>query len=195
MMGLVGVVVFSACANVRLDRSTVDSIPSWTAPQLFEVALFHVEQGDFFRAEQYLVAARSLGYDNAATTYWLVRACVSASRYHSALRHAEEHLRHNPSNWRLRLVVASLHEALGELEHARRELMIVVRSDPERPLPHYRIGMLDVAVPEKREAARAHLEEYLALAPHGFYAEEVRAALESWQADHDVSDSEMEPEP
>jgi Flp pilus assembly protein TadD len=170
-------------------------VPPPTREQLFEVALFHAQRGDFFRAEQYLVASRLHGHEDEATTYWLVRICVSAGRYHAALRHAREHLRRNPGNWRLRLVVASIHEALGEADEARRQLDGVVQTAPGRALPHYRIGMLDGASRENRERARAHLERYLALAPEGAHADEARAALQRWDADDAMARSDSEATP
>lgn len=120
-LGLVLIYLACGCANVRTHTSQPDVLPILTAEELFQVAMFQAQRGDLFRAEQYLVAARNHGYDDTTATYWLVRVCVSAGRYHSALRHAQVHLDRNPSDWHLRLVVASIHEALGELEKARRQ--------------------------------------------------------------------------
>ena len=113
------------CASLRGQPSNATDFPTLTAEELFQVALFQAQRGDLFRAEQYLVAARTQGHDDATTTYWLVRVCVSAGRYHSALRHGQERLSRNPGDWRLRLVVASIHEALGEISKAREQYLVL----------------------------------------------------------------------
>lgn len=148
-----------------------------TAEDLFLLGVSHARSGDLLRAEQYLSAARQRGHDEAATVYWLVRVCVAASRYQSALVHAADYLRSHPTHWSLRLVVASIYEALGDVARARSELERIVRGEPERPLPHYRLAMLYRSRDADRERAKAHLEDYLKLNPQGRHAPEVRSAL------------------
>ena len=148
-----------------------------TAEDLFLLGVSHARSGDLLRAEQYLSAARQRGHDEAATVHWLVRVCVAASRYQSALAHAADYLRSHPTHWSLRLVVASIYEALGDVARARSELERIVRGEPERPLPHYRLAMLYRSRDADRERAKAHLEDYLRLNPQGLHAPEVRSAL------------------
>jgi len=148
-----------------------------TAEDLFYLAVSHARSGDLLRAEQYLSAARQRGYDESAVVYWLVRVCVASSRYQSALGHAADHLRDHPSDWSLRLIVASIHEALGDLVRARWELERIVRAAPGRPLPHYRLAMLYRSSEEDQERAREHLAEYLRLTPRGPHAAEVTLVL------------------
>ena len=126
-ISLVAVFVCMACgcANMRSRPSDTVDFPRLTAEELFQVALLQARRGDLFRAEQYLIAARAQGHDDATTTYWLVRVCVSAGRYHSALRHGQERLSRNPGDWRLRFVVASIHEALGEISKAREQYLVL----------------------------------------------------------------------
>jgi predicted Zn-dependent protease len=93
------------------------------------------------------------------------------------LGHAADYLREHPADWSLRLVVASIHEALGDVARAKSELERVVRAQPARPLPHYRLAMLYRNEEADRERARAHLEAYLRLTPEGPHAAEVRSAL------------------
>jgi len=144
---------------------------------LFLLAVSHAQSGDLLRAEQYLSAARHRGYNESAVTYWLVRVCVVASRYQSALGHAADYLREHPADWSLRLVVASIHEALGDVARAKSELKRVIIAQPARPLPHYRLAMLYRDQEADHERARAHLEAYLRLTPEGPHAAEVRSAL------------------
>ncbi|MGB3052209.1 MAG: tetratricopeptide repeat protein [Polyangiales bacterium] len=152
-------------------------LTSVTAEDLFLLGVSHARSGDFLRAEQYLSAARQRGHDEAAVIYWLVRVCVAASRYQSALSHAGDYLRDHPAHWSLRLVVASIYEALGDRARAESELEHIVRAQPERPLPHYRLAMLYRNREDDRGRSKAHLEEYLRLAPQGPHAPEARSVL------------------
>ena len=165
-------------ADIRKTTSAEAVVPNVTPAALFEVALLHARRGDSLRAEQYLSAARAYGYDEAAATYWLVRVCLEAGRYQSARTHAIEYLRDHPGHWVLRLVVATIHEALGDLARARTELERVVESEPLEPLGHYRLAMLYRRLESSPESrTQSHLEAYLKLAPQGAHAEEVRDAL------------------
>ena len=142
---------------------------------LFAAGISHAAVGDLLRAEQYLTAARLRGYDESTVVYWLVRVCVAASRYQSALRHSSDYLRRHPSDWSLRLIVASIHEALGDASRARDELERIVSSRPDHALPHYRLALVYFRHDDER--ARSHFEAYLRLAPDGPHAPEVRSAL------------------
>lgn len=165
-------------AAVRRDVQAPNELPSIAPKTLFEIGLLHAEQGDLLRAEQYLIAARGRGYDGPTVAYWLVRVCVAAGRYQSALDHASRHLRDNPSYWRLRLVVASLHEALGDHQRARLELEHIVKTQPTMPLPHYRLAMLYSQQPAWIQGAALHFQAYLDLDPDGAHAPEVQTLLE-----------------
>ena len=153
------------------------SLPSITPEELFEVGLLHARQGDLLRAEQYLNAARDQDFDEAKVAYWLVRVCVAAGRYQSGLDHALRYIRDNPADWRLRLVAASIHEALGHLERAQVELEHIVSAQPGSPLPHYKLGMLYLRNGARFHRATGQFEAYLALAPEGPHATEVETLL------------------
>ncbi len=167
---------------VRRQDAEEVALSGLSSDELFEIALFQARRGDFLRAEQYLSAARQEGHSEFEVVYWLVRVCVSAGRFHSALAHASEHLRAHPSNWRLRLVVASIHEALGDLWSAQLQLESIVDAEPNRPLPRYRLAMLYRRLHAVSERAVPHLKAYLALEPDGPHAAEVRMVLD--RADH-----------
>ena len=177
---LLGVSVLLGChhAGVAKTGASQEAARGVTPEGLFEVGLLHARRGDSLRAEQYLSAARFQGYDEAATVYWLVRVCLAAGRYQSALRHAADYLREHPGHWVLRLVVATIYEALGKLGRARVELERVVESKPLEPLGHYRLAMLYQRLqPPGFARAMHHLEVYLELAPDGAHAEEAKDAL------------------
>ncbi len=75
----------------------------------------------------------------------------------------------------MRVVLASLQQALGDPEEAIVQLRAACRLAPEEPLPHYHLGTL---LAERGEpGARAALERYLELAPDAPHAEEARALL------------------
>lgn len=162
---------FSQGPDLQGELSTVSD------DDLLFLAASHARSGDMLRAEQYLSAARQRGHDEAVVVYWLVRVCVAASRYQSALGHATSYLRDHPSDWSLRLVVATIHEALGDLTRAQSELERIVRAEPSMPLPHYRLAMLYRDRWTDQERARGHFHEYLRLTPEGPHAAEVRSAL------------------
>lgn len=149
-----------------------------TAEDLFLLGVSHAHSGDFLRAEQYLAAARQGGHEQAPAIRWLVRVCIAASRYQSALVHAHRYLRENPTHWSLRLVVASLHEALGDSARAKSELEQIVRAEPDWALPHYRLAMLYRVTGDDRARSDAELEQYLALAPDGRHAAEAQSVLD-----------------
>ena len=174
-----GLAVLGGCHHVTLHQrpDLQAELSTVTGEDLLFLAVSHARSGDLLRAEQYLSAARQRGHDEATVVYWLVRVCVAASRYQSALGHAANYLRDHPSDWPLRLVVATIHEALGDVDRAQSELERIVAAEPAMPLPHYRLAMLYRSRKDDQERATLHLEEYLRLTPEGPHAAEVRSAL------------------
>jgi tetratricopeptide (TPR) repeat protein len=163
-------------------------LSSVTADQLFDLALLYTGQGDLQRAEQYLSAAQQRGYEEPAVVFWLVRVCILAGRYHSALEHAGRYLRQHPEAWPLRLVVASIHEALGDFGRARANLEAIVEAEPDRALPHYRIALLYLEHSDTSRA-RHHLQQYLRLAPEGSHGPEADATLRALERSKTHRDS------
>jgi len=182
--------MIAGCHHATLHQSSElqSELTTVTSEDLFLLGVSHARSGDLLRAEQYLTAARQRGHDAASAIYWLVRVCVAANRYHSALGHAAQYLRDHPTHWPLRLVVASIYEALGDLALAESELEQIVRAAPDRALPHYRLAMLYRNREDDRGRSRAHLEEYLKLTPRGAHAAEARSVLS------EVSETEMGPQ-
>ncbi len=182
--------MISGCHHAVLHQGSElqAELTTVTSQDLFFLGVSHARSGDLLRAEQYLTAARRRGYDEASAIYWLVRVCVAASRYRSALRHAAQYLRDHPAHWPLRLVVASIHEALGDLVRAESELEHIVKSAPDSPLPHYRLALLYRLTDDDGVRSKAHLEEYLKLMPRGPHAAEAQSILS------DVSETEMGPQ-
>ena len=174
-----GFVIVGGCHHATLYQGPdlQAQLSAVRAQVLLSLAVSHARSGDLLRAEQYLSAARERGHAEATVVYWLVRVCVAASRYQSALGHAANYLRDHPEDWPLRLVVATIHEALGDLALAQSELERIVEAEPALPLPHYRLAMLYRSGYVDQKLARRHLEEYLTLTPKGPHAAEVRSVL------------------
>jgi tetratricopeptide (TPR) repeat protein len=173
------VVLAAGCQHAAMRRSAAAATdhPRITADELFRTGLLQASRGDLMRAEQYLNAARSQGYAAPMVAYWLVRVCVAAGRFHSALDHASRYLRDAPNDWQLRFVVASILEALGDFDAARIELEQIVRAEPKSPLPRYRLAMLYAREGPDAELAVSHYRAYLALDPGGPHAAEVKTLL------------------
>lgn len=182
--------VVNGCHHATLHQGSElqAELTTVTAKDLFLLGVSHARSGDLLRAEQYLTAARQRGHDEASAIFWLVRVCVEASRYRSALSHAAQYLRDHPTHWQLRLVVASIYEAIGDLARAESELEHIVKVAPDRALPHYRLAMLYRTREDDRGRTRAHLEQYLKLTPRGPHAAEAHSVL------NEVSDTEMGPQ-
>lgn len=172
--------VILGCNHPTLHQSSElqSELTNVTSEDLFLLGVSHAQSGDFLRAEQYLAAARQRGHEQASAIRWLVRVCIAASRYQSALSHADRYLSENPTHWSLRLVVASLHEALGDSAHAESELERIVRAKPHWALPHYRLAMLYRDNGDDRARINAQLEQYLELAPRGPHAAEAQSFLD-----------------
>lgn len=183
LSALLAVLMLASCHGASVHRARPghgrgDGLETVSADDLFDVAIVYANRGDWLRAEQYLSAARVEGYEEASVVYWLVRVCVAAGRYQSALNHAETHLTSHPEDAGLRLVVASLLEALGDQDRARYELEQMLRIWPKNSLAHYRLALLYLGIPTGHDRAANHFEAYLALDPSGAHAAEARAKLE-----------------
>jgi len=187
---LVLVCCLAACGGASTKGAAPPDDPLTTspAPALFEQGRALVARGDYIRAEQYLVAAMERGHPSDEVMPVLLDACVRGRRYQSALDHAFGQLRRTPEDWRLRYVVATLHEALGDRAKARLELERIIVGDPSFAKAHYSLGlMLDSAGDHERGAVE--MQRYLELEPEGIYAADARARITS------MPQSEPQPEP
>lgn len=169
----------SASAEVHTTSAATarDPLDSITAEELLRRGEVLAEHGDFVRAEQYLLAARSRGVDETRVIPPLMQVCVRASRLSAAIGYAEPYLERHPGEWPLRILVASIHLGLGHLAEARAHLERALRDGrPEPAEAHYLLGIVLREQVEDAEARR-HFERYLALEPRGVHAEEVAAIL------------------
>lgn len=158
--------------------SAPDPLDTISAEELFERGVRLGRAGDFIRAEQYIAAAVERGFPEERAMPALMAACVQASRLSAALGYAEPYLARHPTQWSLRLLVASIHMGLRAHDRARDELQRVLRDAPEEPAEaHYFLGVLHRDALDGMDTARAHFRRYLELAPDGAHRDEAVSTL------------------
>jgi tetratricopeptide (TPR) repeat protein len=148
-----------------------------TPEHLLERGRAFADVGDLTRAEQYLAAALDAGADEKVVLPLLLRVCVSAKRYRVAIGYAEPALSRHPQDFRLRMVIASLHAAVDEFDIAKQQLEIVLQTHPDEAGAHYALAVILHDELHQLVDADAHFREYLRLAPDGPHAPEAKAAL------------------
>ena len=168
-----------------------DPLASVRASDLYRRGVALARAGDFVRAEQYLTAAIARGYPQARALPALLRVCVASSRLRAALGHAEPYLERNPDAWSLRYLVASIYLGVGEADRARESLERVIADAPGQADPHYLLGIVLRDELGDRPAAGRHFARYLALAPRGAHAAEVRSAVRAIAAEPPARPSKL----
>lgn len=133
--------------------------------------------GDTTRAEQYFAAALGQEKNEAAILPLLLAVCVSDGRYRVAIEYAEQYLRRHPNDVRVRFVLGTMYEAVGESEAARSNLETVVGAEPEDAEAQYALAVLLRDGDHDPVAADPHFREYLRLSPRGAHAEAAQASL------------------
>lgn len=165
-------------ADGGTGTTAADPLDSISGEELFRRGQVLTRAGDFVRAEHYLAAAIRNGYPEERALPALLRACIEAERLVAALSYAEPFLARHPSQWSLRLLVASIHMGLEHDARALEELERVLRDAPEEPpQAHYFLGVLYRDRLEDPETATEHFQRYVALAPDGPHVEEARAEI------------------
>jgi len=153
------------------------------ARRLFELGRQAAQAGDSIRSEQYLSLAIDAGFDQRKALPLLLRVCLQDSRLRSALDHAEPYLLQHPDDRALRYLVATIHLSLGQVDAARLNLEELLRTDPNNADAHYLLGIVDMeALPN--DSVR-DFQTYLALAPQGARAFEVKSRLMELQVSAD----------
>jgi len=186
----------TACGSARapLPKAPADTDPNQThaAEQAFKKGRESASHGDSVRAEQYLQLALDKGYDRRRALPVLLNVCLSSGRLRAALNDAEPELRERPDDLELRYLVAAIHLGLGQREEAQAELGQLLRVDPRDPAALFLLGVIESDDLGDDGAARSHFGDYLAVAPNGKHAAEVRDRL-SLMGARGVARSEIEP--
>lgn len=137
---------------------------------------------DYLRAAQYLSLAEraDVSPERAEELFRLgLRIAVKSKNYGDAIQRCQERLRQK-EDLSLRRLLAALFEAHGDMREAERQHQLILQIHPSA-VEH----MVQVArfyerstMPDKLAQARALYESYLAKAPQGSEAPQVRTALQ-----------------
>jgi len=165
----------TAGTNVQARMATMRK--EQTQDKLVDRGKAFASIGDTTRAEQYFAAAMSQGKNEAAILPMLLTVCLSDGRYRVAIEYAEQYLKEHPSDVRVRFVLGTIYEAVGEEEPARSNLEAVLGAEPEDADAHYALAVLLRDGDHDPVAADPHFREYLRLRPRGSHAEEAEASL------------------
>lgn len=176
VLGLVG------CAQSpeapRHPRSARDE--QRTPDALYARGLDWARRGDMVRAEQYMALAVRAGYPEPKALVAIVDACLAASRLRAALNYAEPYVRRHPGAWRVRLLVASIHAALGHDLVAREELRRTLAHPEASAETQYLLASLLDQRFDDEAGARDAYAAYVERAPQGEHVAEAAA----WLAEH-----------
>ena len=133
--------------------------------------------GDTTRAEQYFAAAIAQGGNESAVLPLLLSVCISDGRYRVAIEYAEQYLKAHPNDLRVRFLLGTVYEAVGDTVSARSNLQAVVDAHPEDAEAQYALAILFRDGDHDPVSADPHFREYLRLNPRGAHAEEAQASL------------------
>jgi tetratricopeptide (TPR) repeat protein len=133
--------------------------------------------GDLLRAEQYYLRAEALGEPEDGMLPRLLRVLVKAQRYDEALARCRRRLESKPTDRATRYVEAALFVALDRAKEAEKELETLQRTQPDDADAYLALGRLYRDIGDAR--ARPMFEKYLALAPNGESAAQVRFDLQT----------------
>lgn len=168
-------------ALARLVQNPQDPRP------LLELAQSFAREGDMLRARQYLrVAGRhpnSAQYRDDIFRQSLLVA-VRSNQYREAIDLGEQRLAEQEDR-PVRVLLANLHEALGELRAAERERQLVLLHNPRATESWIDLARFyeRSALPQARDKARRAYSQCLRLSPTGHIAERARAALRTLDFD------------
>jgi tetratricopeptide (TPR) repeat protein len=148
-----------------------------TPDKLLDRGKAFASMGDTTRAEQYYAAAIARGGSEVGIEPLLLSVCVQDGRYRVAIEYAEQYLKTHANDLRVRFLLGTIYEAVGDPARARSNLQIVVDGHPEDPDAHYALAILARDGDHDPVAADQHFREYLRLNPRGPHAEEAQASL------------------
>lgn len=147
-----------------------------TPDKLFERGKGFASIGDVTRAEQYLTSALERGGDSAKITPVLLQVYIDGRRFRNAVEHCERALEKDPQNLRLRFLLGTLYNAVGDGPSATAALERVLVLDPNHAEAHYALAVLQREA-HNADPADRHFREYLRISPKGPHAAEARGSL------------------
>jgi tetratricopeptide (TPR) repeat protein len=164
-----------SAADVKARMATMKKED--THDKLLDRGKAFASMGDTTRAEQYYAAAMAQGGNEAIIEPLLLSVCIADGRYRVAIQYAEEYLKKHPNDLRVRFLLGTVYEAVGDSPGARSNLQAVVEAHPEDPDAHYALAILARDGDHDPISADQHFREYLRLNPRGPHAEEAQASL------------------
>ena len=169
----------SGCApregtKVKTSRDLMER--EQTPDKLFERGKGFASVGDLTRAEQYLTSALDRGGDADKIAPVLLQVYIDGQRFRLAIEFCERSLQKNPKNLKLRFLLGTLDNAIGDGSSAREAFETVVQSDPNHAEAHYSLAVI-LREEHNADGADRHFREYLRISPKGPHAAEARGSL------------------
>jgi tetratricopeptide (TPR) repeat protein len=175
VLRLVTIVVLSGCAHTALTRGPERE--DLSGEQLVQVAQAAEQMGDTLRAQQYLGAALRAGAEESRVLPKLLLLYVSDGQYRVAIEHCEHYLRRHPNDQKVRLLLSTLHTAVGDHEGAITQYERVLSAAPGDAYAHFALASVLHEQGGSSLRADEHFRTYLELAPDGEHAAEARGLL------------------
>ncbi len=161
-------------AKVKSSRDLMQR--EQTPDKLFERGKGFASVGDLTRAEQYLTAAIDGGGDAEKIGPVLLQVFIDGQRFRLAVEFCERSLKKNPKNLKLRFLLGTLYNAIGDATNAHEAFETVVQTDPNHAEAHYALAVI-LREEHNVDSADRHFREYLRISPKGPHAAEARGSL------------------
>lgn len=161
-------------AKVKTSRDLMER--EQTPDKLFERGKGFASIGDLTRAEQYLTSALDRGGDSEKIAPVLLQVFIDGQRFRLAVDFCERSLQKNPKNLKLRFLLGTLYNAIGDRGSAHDAFEMVVKSDPNHGEAHYSLAVI-LREEHNVDGADRHFREYLRISPKGPHAAEARGSL------------------
>ena len=134
-----------------------------------------MREGDPTRAAQYYETSYRAGDRSAFPK--LLAACVASRQYALAVDHGRAALARDPSNERLRLLLAALEAESGQSVAAREDFEVAASRQPGDAAAQFAAAVFFRDDAHEPGLADAYFRRYLEIAPVGDHAREARASL------------------
>lgn len=167
--------VRSAGAEMKDQVEVVKREQTWQ--KLYERGRAFAAVGDRTRAEQYFAAAIDAGGEAKKIMPHLLAVCVEEKKFRVAIDYGESHLKKFPDEAKLRHLVGTLYQALGDTDQARTSFEEVLRRSPDEAETHYALAVLYRDADRDLLRADQHFRTYLRLNPSGPHVQDARASL------------------
>ncbi|ROT35933.1 TPR-like protein [Sodiomyces alkalinus F11] len=149
----------------------------------------HEKLGNYDKARIHFQAASTINPTNAVLICCIGNVLEKQKHLHAALQAFTRATELAPRAAQTRYKKARAHLAIGQLEAAQKELLILKDLAPDEANVHFLLGKMYIQTGEKQSAVR-HFTIALALDPKA--SQQVKEAIESLEDDIDMDDSMMD---